>query len=51
MLNRRFGAAKEEIITRKIDIDLGTFFSNLVMFFIIARPISSSRNHFRRRGP
>jgi NRAMP (natural resistance-associated macrophage protein)-like metal ion transporter len=35
MLYRRFGAAPVEIITRKIDIDVGTFFSNLVMFFII----------------
>ena len=35
MLTRRFGAAPSEIITRKIDIDVGTFFSNLVMFFII----------------
>ncbi len=32
---RRFGASKQEIITRKIDVDIGTFFSNLVMFFII----------------
>ena len=35
MLTRRFGASPPEIITRKIDIDIGTFFSNLVMFFII----------------
>jgi NRAMP (natural resistance-associated macrophage protein)-like metal ion transporter len=35
MLIRRFGASKHEIITRKIDIDIGTFFSNFVMFFII----------------
>jgi len=35
MLARRFGASRREIITRKIDIDIGTFFSNLVMFFII----------------
>jgi NRAMP (natural resistance-associated macrophage protein)-like metal ion transporter len=35
MLTRRFGASPREIITRKIDIDIGTFFSNLVMFFII----------------
>jgi NRAMP (natural resistance-associated macrophage protein)-like metal ion transporter len=35
MLYSRIGASKGEIITRKIDIDLGTFFSNLVMFFII----------------
>lgn len=35
MLYSRVGASKGEIITRKIDIDLGAFFSNLVMFFII----------------
>jgi NRAMP (natural resistance-associated macrophage protein)-like metal ion transporter len=35
MLAWRFGATRREIITRKIDIDIGTFFSNLVMFFII----------------
>jgi NRAMP (natural resistance-associated macrophage protein)-like metal ion transporter len=35
MLVRRFGATRGEIITRKIDVDIGTFFSNLVMFFII----------------
>jgi len=35
MMVRRFGASRREIVTRKIDIDLGTFFSNLVMFFII----------------
>jgi NRAMP (natural resistance-associated macrophage protein)-like metal ion transporter len=35
MLYQRFGASSREIIDRKIDVDLGTFFSNLVMFFII----------------
>ena len=35
MLARRFGATPRKIIDRKIDIDLGTFFSNLVTFFII----------------
>jgi NRAMP (natural resistance-associated macrophage protein)-like metal ion transporter len=35
MLIRRLGATRGEIITRKIDVDIGTFFSNLVMFFII----------------
>ena len=35
MLVRRIGASRGEIITRKIDVDIGTFFSNLVMFFII----------------
>ena len=31
----RLGAEPQEIITRKVDVTLGTFFSNLVMFFII----------------
>jgi len=35
MMIRRMGATRGEIITRKIDVDIGTFFSNLVMFFII----------------
>jgi NRAMP (natural resistance-associated macrophage protein)-like metal ion transporter len=35
MLIRRLGASRGEIIARKIDVDIGTFFSNLVMFFII----------------
>src|SRR5437870_1252958 len=35
MLIRRFGASKQEIITRKIDIDVGTCVSDVVMFFII----------------
>ena len=35
MLAHRFGASKREIIDRKIDIDIGTFVSNLVTYFII----------------
>ena len=35
MLVRRFGASKRQIIDRKIDIDVGTFFSNVVTYFII----------------
>jgi NRAMP (natural resistance-associated macrophage protein)-like metal ion transporter len=35
MLIRRFGASHHEITDRKIDIDVGTFFSNLVTYFII----------------
>jgi NRAMP (natural resistance-associated macrophage protein)-like metal ion transporter len=35
MLRQRFNATSREIIDRKIDVDIGTFFSNLVMFFII----------------
>ena len=31
----RRGASREEIVDRRIDVGAGTFFSNLVMFFII----------------
>ena len=34
-LGRRKGATQEEILTRKFDVGIGTFFSNLVMYFII----------------
>jgi NRAMP (natural resistance-associated macrophage protein)-like metal ion transporter len=35
MLKARQGATKRELKDRKIDVGLGTFFSNLVMFFVI----------------
>src|SRR6266550_8560412 len=35
MLLQRRGATSREIIDRKIDVGTGTFFSNLVMYFII----------------
>jgi Mn2+/Fe2+ NRAMP family transporter len=34
-LEERRGATRGEILRRKVDVGLGTFFSNLVMFFII----------------
>jgi Mn2+/Fe2+ NRAMP family transporter len=34
-LGLRKGATRKEIRTRKIDVGIGTFFSNLVMYFII----------------
>ena len=34
-LGQRKGATKKEIVTRKLDVGIGTFFSNLVMYFII----------------
>lgn len=34
-LGRRQGASPRELRTRKMDVGVGTFFSNLVMFFII----------------
>jgi len=45
MLWRRFGASKEEIVARKIDVDLGTFFSNVVMFFIILTTALTLHKH------
>jgi NRAMP (natural resistance-associated macrophage protein)-like metal ion transporter len=45
MLWRRFGASKDEILTRKIDVDLGTFFSNVVMFFIILTTALTLHEH------
>jgi len=35
MLTRRKGATGTEIVNRKLDVGVGTFFSNLVMYFII----------------
>ncbi len=35
MIVKRYGATSDEILNRKIDVGLGTFFSNLVMFFVI----------------
>ncbi len=35
MIVKRYGATKNEILNRKIDVGMGTFFSNLVMFFVI----------------
>ncbi len=35
MLRQRQGATGKEIINRKMDVGIGTFFSNLVMYFII----------------
>lgn len=35
MLVQRVHASSKEIATRKLDVGVGTFFSNLVMFFII----------------
>lgn len=34
-LAERRGATRSEILTRRIDVGIGTFFSNLAMFFII----------------
>ncbi|HEX5490942.1 MAG TPA: Nramp family divalent metal transporter [Candidatus Udaeobacter sp.] len=45
MLYQRFHANRREIITRKVDVDLGTFFSNLVMFFIILTTALTLHEH------
>jgi NRAMP (natural resistance-associated macrophage protein)-like metal ion transporter len=34
-IRQRRGASREEIVDRKVDVGIGTFFSNLVAFFII----------------
>lgn len=34
-IEKRLGATKSELFNRSIDVGIGTFFSNLVMFFII----------------
>ena len=41
----RFGASKDEIINRKLDVGVGTFFSNLVMFFIIVTTALTLHHH------
>ena len=35
MLRQREGATGQEIDNRKLDVGVGTFFSNIVMYFII----------------
>jgi Mn2+/Fe2+ NRAMP family transporter len=41
----RLGASDREIINRKLDIGVGTFFSNLVMFFIIVTTALTLHQH------
>jgi len=46
-LGKRKGATRNEIRTRKFDVGIGTFFSNLVMYFIILVTASTlHRNGF-----
>lgn len=45
MLIRREGAAPKEILNRKLDIGVGTFLSNLVMFFIILTTALTLNSH------
>jgi len=41
----RIGASDREIVDRKIDVGVGTFFSNLVMFFIIVTTALTLHRH------
>ena len=45
MLIRRIGASSHEIATRRLDVGVGTFFSNLVMFFIILTTALTLHRH------
>ena len=45
MLRQREGASDREIITRKLDVGTGTFFSNLVMYFIILATALTLHKH------
>ena len=45
MLRERQGATGKEIITRKMDVGIGTFFSNLVMYFIILATALTLHKH------
>src|SRR5438552_11388271 len=45
MLRSRQGATRREILDRKIDVGVGTFFSNMVMFFIILTSALTLHRH------
>ena len=45
MLARRIGATRQEIVERKIDVDIGNFFSNFVMYFIILTTALTLHRH------
>ena len=45
MLIQRQGATKREIIDRQLDVGTGTFFSNLVMYFIILTTALTLHKH------
>jgi NRAMP (natural resistance-associated macrophage protein)-like metal ion transporter len=45
MLVQRYGATANEIVNRRIDVGLGTFFSNVVMFFVILSCASTLHKH------
>jgi NRAMP (natural resistance-associated macrophage protein)-like metal ion transporter len=45
MLVQRYGATSNEIVNRRIDVGMGTFFSNVVMFFVILCCASTLHQH------
>ena len=45
MVKQRQGATSREIRTRKLDVGVGTFFSNLVMYFIILTTALTLNRH------
>jgi Mn2+/Fe2+ NRAMP family transporter len=45
MLASRLGATRRELVTRKIDVGVGSFFSNLIMFFIILTTAVTLHRH------
>ena len=45
LLVQREGATKREIVNRKLDVGAGTFFSNLVMYFIILTTALTLHTH------
>jgi NRAMP (natural resistance-associated macrophage protein)-like metal ion transporter len=45
MLVERVGATPKELVNRKLDVGIGTFFSNLVMFFIILTTALTLHRH------
>jgi Mn2+/Fe2+ NRAMP family transporter len=45
LLTSRYGATKMELADRRIDVGIGTFFSNLAMFFIILTTASTLHRH------
>ena len=45
MIVKRFGATANEILNRQIDVGLGTFFSNVVMFFVILSCAATLHRH------
>jgi Mn2+/Fe2+ NRAMP family transporter len=45
LLASRYGATKLELADRRIDVGIGTFFSNIAMFFIILTTASTLHSH------